>query len=50
MSPTWQPLFTVSYGSPTWQNDFGHDIALLSDSFYVGGVSDGRLLLVKYDR
>lgn len=50
MSATWRPLFTVSYGSPTWQNDFGHDIALAGDSFYVAGVSDGQLLLVKYDR
>ena len=50
MSATWQPLFTVSHGSPTWQNDYGHDIALVNDSFYVAGVSDGRLLLVKYDR
>jgi len=50
MSANWGPLFTVSYGSPTWQNDFGHDIALVGDSFYVAGVSDGYLLLVKYDR
>lgn len=50
MSATWRPLFTVSYGSPTWQNDAGHDIALVGDSFSVAGVSDGRLLVIKYDR
>jgi hypothetical protein len=50
MDAAWQPLFTVSYGSPTWQNDFGHDIVLASDSFYVAGVSDGMLVLLKFER
>jgi len=36
MSARWRPLFTVSHGSPTWQDDYGHDIALAGDSLLDG--------------
>jgi len=50
MSSAWLPLFTVSYGSPTYGDDDGDDLALATGSFCVGAVSDGSLLLIKYER
>ncbi len=47
LSPSWVRLF-----APYWDYEFdsGDDLALDSGAFYVGGVSDARLLLLKYAR
>ena len=51
ITPAWQPLFTpFSYGSPTNGDDEAHDVVLGAGCFYVGGSSDGDLLLAKYER
>ena len=38
--------------APYWdyESDSGDDLALVSGAFYVAGVSDARLLLLKYAR
>ncbi len=48
--PSWEPLFVVSHGSPTYGDDAGGDIALGTGCVYVVGYSDGDLVLVKYER
>ena len=50
LSPTWQELFTVSLGSPTYGDDVADDLVLASGCFYAAAVSDGDLLLAKYER
>jgi len=47
LSSSWVRLF-----APYWdvELDSGDDLALVPGAFYVGGVMDGRLLLLKYER